>query len=178
MDFITALKCKASEKGHDMHRDGPPPEPAAGLDDAALALAKAELGFNPPALLVEAYQKIGNGGFGPGYGLMGLGSGATDDMGATTDSLYKSFREPDPETPYWQWPEKLMPICHFGCAVYACVDCSTQNPEVVMWEPTLWDVESNQLPTEVMIRTNHDLKSWLGAWIDGVDLWRETFGDA
>src|SRR3974390_643146 len=41
-----------------------------------VAAAEVQLGFPLPALLREIYLKVGNGGFGPGCGLVGLEGGS------------------------------------------------------------------------------------------------------
>jgi cell wall assembly regulator SMI1 len=38
--------------------------------EATIQAAEAELGLRLPALLRELYKQVGNGGYGPGYGLM------------------------------------------------------------------------------------------------------------
>ena len=45
-----------------------------------IATAEEKIGFHLPELLKEIYQIIGNGGFGPGYGLIGIGDGYRDDI--------------------------------------------------------------------------------------------------
>src|SRR6478736_10285958 len=69
-------------------------EPA---DPVAIDACEKALGFPLPPLLREIYLGIANGGFGPGYGVMGVAGGFTDDQGETITSLYQSFRQPDPE---------------------------------------------------------------------------------
>ncbi|MEP2783360.1 MAG: hypothetical protein ABJO67_18950 [Pseudoruegeria sp.] len=74
------------------------------LSAAELQETVQELGFEPTTLYVVLMQTVGNGGFGPGYGLMGLAGGATDDMGNTAVGLYKDFAQNDPDDPAWKWP--------------------------------------------------------------------------
>jgi hypothetical protein len=45
---------------------------------AIVEAAEAKLGFSLPPLLRQLYTEVGNGGFGPGYGLFGLEGGYTD----------------------------------------------------------------------------------------------------
>src|SRR6266404_724628 len=33
------------------------------------------------------------------------------------------------------WPERLVPICNWGCAVYSCVDCSTSEYLMTVFDP-------------------------------------------
>jgi hypothetical protein len=71
--------------------------------------------------------EIGNGGFGPGYGLIGLTNGAPDDQDKTAPAIYDWFRGGDPHDASWEWPAGLLPICHWGCAILSCVDCADPN---------------------------------------------------
>lgn len=132
-----------------------------------------ELGFEPPALFVELLQSVGNGGFGPGYGLMGLLGGATDDMGSTAVKLYTDFAQPDPDDPAWKWPHGLLPICHWGCAIYSCIDSTRAEAPVKTWDPNEW--EDGTSP-ELAIRSSEvSFAEWLDAWSDGINLWDRMF---
>jgi len=63
------------------------------------------LGCRLPPLLAELYKTIGNGGWGPGYGLMGIVGGLEGEAGdGTAVDLYEVFRGDDPEDPGWKWP--------------------------------------------------------------------------
>ena len=39
-------------------------------------------------MLRDVYTRVGNGGFGPAYGLIGIEGGAVDDLGQTVEELY------------------------------------------------------------------------------------------
>src|SRR3712207_2542113 len=71
--------------------------------------AEQKLGFKLPELLRELYLEVGNGGFGPSYGLLGVGSsGWTDDQGDTVETLSLGVEDPhDPDE--YTWPDKLLP---------------------------------------------------------------------
>lgn len=69
----------AAEADGLLDRISPPPPPAS---PAAAAEAETLVGTGLPKLLKELYA-IANGGFGPGYGLLGLRDGFTDDMHRT-----------------------------------------------------------------------------------------------
>jgi hypothetical protein len=45
----------------------------------AIALAEVALRYSLPTLLRRLYLEVGNGGFGPGYGVLGLQGGHLDD---------------------------------------------------------------------------------------------------
>lgn len=132
-----------------------------------------EIGFEPSTLYVQLLQEIGNGGFGPGYGLLGLVGGATDDMGETAVGLYKIFAQSYPKHPTWNWPHGLLPVCHWGCAIYSCIDCTSEEAVVKTWDPNQW--EDGTSPTLAIRSTEMPLAEWLENWADGVDLWGKMF---
>src|SRR5262245_42878043 len=122
MDTIGKL---AERIARDPHGLGPTGFTFSAAPKATLEVvrgAEEKLGFALPPLLRRAYLEIANGGFGPGYGIMGVGDGFTDDLEHTVVDLYLSYRQRDPEDPTWQWPHGLLPICHWGCVVYSAVD--------------------------------------------------------
>ena len=143
----------------------------------ATALAEAEgvLGFALVPLLRSIYLEIGNGGFGPGYGLIGLRGGATANDGESVVELYKSFHQADPEDRLWKWPDRLVPVCTWGCAIYSCVDCSSPDGPVILFDPngrgpgTGWD--------DAFRPEFESFQGWLAAWLDGVNLWDRMYGD-
>ena len=100
-----------------------------------IAEVETAVGCPLPTELIEIYASRGNGGFGPDYGLLGLGSGHVTDQGDTALSLYRLFNQPDPDEPSWTWPKHLLPILHIGCAIHYCVDLSTPGNPVVQFDP-------------------------------------------
>ena len=121
-----------------------------------------EFGFTIPPLLKEIYIQVGNGGFGPGYGVMGVPGGFTDDQGSDILSLYKSYCEPDPEEPSWQWQNGLVPICHWGCVIYTCVNCIEPSFPV-------YSVDVGMIDEDLSLESNLKLESdsfnnWISSW--------------
>lgn len=106
--------------------------PASG---AELAAFEQRIGGSLPTLWREIFTTIGNGGFGPGYGIYGLITGAPDDQGQVALSLFESLRQPDPEDPRWHWPAELVPIAHWGCAIQSCIDVSGAAGRIVRFDP-------------------------------------------
>ena len=146
---------------------------ATGLE---ITLVEAKLGLRIPHVLRSVYAEVGNGGFGPGYGLMGLPGGFTDDRGNSAVQLYELFQQPSPEDPTWQWRAGVLPICHWGCAIYSCIDCSTDEGRVLIWDPNVWD---RQTPVETGLRLGHpSVAEWFGAWTAGMNIWNQMFPDA
>lgn len=117
-----------------------------------LVSVEAGLGFRLPDGLREIYLNVANGGFGPGYGLLGIASGTTDDLGNTADSLYALFAQTDPDDPEWSWPSHVVPFCYWGCAVYSCV---TPEDMVVGFDGGQW--AEDEVP----------LDTWFRAWLEG-----------
>ena len=131
--------------------DTPPLYGAASTK--ALEAAEAQVGVTLPALLRRLYTEVGNGGFGPSAGLVGVDGGHADVDGRNIGALYTDLRAQG-------WPEGLLPLCDWGGGAWACVD---QDGRMVTMD------ESG--PT----KTRYTLLSWLEAWVSGVDLSAETF---
>jgi hypothetical protein len=137
-------------------------EPASAVE---VAQVETLLAGALPRLWRRVYLEVGNGGFGPGYGLTGLISGAKDDQGHSASDLYTSFRTPDPEDSSWRWPEGLLPVCHWGCAIQSCIDARDSHGRVVRFDPNghgpdvgwegAWWVEAPSA------------EAWWGAWLAG-----------
>ncbi len=139
------------------------PEP---VDAATLAHAESALGFCLPPLLADLYLRIGDGGFGPEYGLLPLlDSPPAGEPAAVTQ--YLANRENAHKDPDWPWPEGVLPISHWGCAMYACVDCRSPQATVLLFEPNAdyvdqaWYVDAPSLTV------------WLGTWVDGTGWYEE-----
>ncbi|MGV9561915.1 SMI1/KNR4 family protein [Streptomyces sp. NPDC003480] len=140
------------------------PEP---VEKAALTRAEEALGFSLPQLLAELYLRIGDGGFGPGYGLLPLLDSPPSSEPAAVPQ-YLANRESGRKDPEWPWPEGILPISHWGCGMYACVDCRTPHGTVLLYEPNAdeadhaWYVDAPAL-TE-----------WLQVWLDGTGWYEES----
>ena len=144
--------------------------PAAEKDIIA---TEQRLNFNFPERLRKIYLSVANGGFGPGYGVMGVEGGFTDDLGHTVADLFEVYRQPDPEDPTWEWPERFIPICHWGCVVYSAIDCG-QNPAPVYFVDV--GVKEPNEPMESIIKFHKpSIEAWLNDWLDGKDLWHEVW---
>ncbi|MFC8514321.1 SMI1/KNR4 family protein [Streptomyces sp. NPDC057257] len=139
----------------------------APVDAATLARAEAALGFPLPPLLAELYLRIGDGGFGPEYGLLPLlDSPPAGEPAAVVQ--YLTNRADALQDPEWPWPEGVLPISHWGCAMYACVDCHTPEAPVLLFEPNAgqadhaWYVDAPSLT------------DWLHTWTAGTGWYEET----
>jgi hypothetical protein len=130
-----------------------------------LATTEATLQFALPALLRRVYLEVANGGFGPGYGVMGVDGGFTDDRGQTISDAWATYRRAEPGDDAWLWPVTFVPFCYWGCTVYSVVDCAAAGT------PVHWvDVGDEALIVKPHSAT---LEAWLLAWLDGQDLWKQ-----
>ncbi|MFI9175371.1 SMI1/KNR4 family protein [Streptomyces lincolnensis] len=143
------------------------PEP---VDTTTLARAESALGFPLPALLAELYVRIGDGGFGPEYGLLPLLDSLPSGEPAAV-AQYLANRESGRKDLDWPWPAGVLPISHWGCAMYACVDCHSPRNPVLLFEPNADDADHAwfvDAPT---------LADWLRTWTDGTGWYEETNED-
>ena len=99
---------------------------------AVIEEAESKLGFKLPQLLKSCYVEIGNGGFGPGYGLIGFDGGAASDFGSITDAFNQL--KSDHQALGNQWPAQLLPFCDWGCNIFFCVDCSDENSPIYTFD--------------------------------------------
>ena len=144
----------------------------AGHDQ--IAAAKERIGFDLPNFLTEIYQQVGNGGFGPGYGLIGLPGGYTDDGNSIID-LYEMFSQPDPDDTAWLWPAGLVPVCHWGCNIYSCVDFSASSGSVITYDANARG--PGEPMTQALAQTHARTEDWFRDWVSGVRLWDRMFED-
>ncbi len=138
----------------------------APVDPSTPARAEAALGFALPPLLTELYLRTGDGGFGPAYGLLPLLDSPPSGEPAAV-AQYLANRESGREDPDWPWPEGVLPISNWGCAMYACVDCRSPQATVLLFEPN---------PGEADLAWYVDapsLTDWLHAWLDGTGWYEE-----
>lgn len=104
-----------------------PPAPEKAVGEAELAL-----GLTIPPLLKACYLSIGNGGYGPGYGIIGVEGGYSSDYGdlVSTRELLKNDQESEGNI----WPDELLPFCEWGCNIFSCVDCINPGFPVYTFE--------------------------------------------
>jgi hypothetical protein len=140
-----------------MWSDVPRAHPVAPME--GVARVEVHLGFALPAFARRIFTEVADGGFGPAYGIFPLvsayaGSAPRETVIEVRDKLAVDSR----------WPQKLMPLCDWGCANWSCLDCRTDSGAVV----TLAGEDG-------FFDTGRDLHSWLSAWLDGTELWDEMF---
>lgn len=132
-----------------------PTGPAVALDE--IAEAEGIIGLPFPALLREAWLKVGAGGVvGYPHSLLRPSEAAREYLSR------RQLRRYD-----WEWPAGVVPIADLGCGITACTDASAA--EGVMWwfDPSLDgpDPDSYAPPW----RSPVDLAHWLDDFAAGAD---------
>lgn len=108
-----------------------------------------------PPLLRSFYTEIGNGGFGPGLGIIGLQDGYASDFGdvVSTYNVLKNCGEENGG----DWPKDVIPFCDWGCLIYSCVKCDTQQRISTFEDGRLWS-------------QNYSLDVFFSLWMHGTDI--------
>jgi hypothetical protein len=140
---------------------------------AEVSETEKELEFPLPKIMREIYLQVANGGIGPGYQILGAKGGHKSDEGDTISELYSVLSSTDPNDETWKWPKGLVPFCHWGCAIYSCFDITTENCPVVWFDPNMR--EDGEPMEKQFMPHRESLESWFEAWLNGVDLWEETY---
>jgi hypothetical protein len=127
--------------------------------------AQRALGLTLPESLREMYTDVGNGGFGPDYGLIGLVGGARNEDGNDVVGQYRMYQTPDPDDAEWSWPSGLLPVVNLGCAMYYCVDATSPEGKVIWFEPAL--IEPGTSPARAFIPLGRTFASLMEGWVAG-----------
>ncbi|WP_143046892.1 SMI1/KNR4 family protein [Bradyrhizobium erythrophlei] len=117
----------------------------------SIEATERSLGFSLHPLHRRLLKAVGNGGFGPGDGLIGTADGSLDVDGRSLCELRDAF-----------WPDTnvtLVPLCDWGGGIWSCVDAATGS--VVSFSEF------------GLFNTGQSLHSWLEKWVAGDNLWLE-----
>jgi hypothetical protein len=143
----------------------PPRRPCPPATTDELAEAEGQLGFPLPDLVRARYLEVGNGGWGPGYGLLPL----TGDWSLAEQTLWHISSSPSglggPG-----WPPRLVRLVEWGCHYASCVDCSHPNCSVVFYDNDMASLDWVE-PSDYLYPESPSLAAWLSDWLEGVDLW-------
>ena len=118
--------------------------------------AERRMKLELPVLLKRTYTEVGNGGFGPGSGLLGLDSGYMNSEGQCLPERYERLLDEG-------WPAGLLPLWDWGDAGWSCVNIHTPAATIVTMD------ELGQTTTRF------SLASWLETWASGGDLFNEIY---
>lgn len=112
-----------------------PPVSAAQLESA-----EKQIGFQLPPLIREIYLQVGNGGFGPDYGIIGLEGGHLSFKRHLVKS-YFDFQSVEsyllsagdyPEYLEWTWEKSYLAYNHRGCNIHTVVDCASPHLQIYL----------------------------------------------
>lgn len=145
------------------------PSAATATDIAEVERA---LGLRLPAFYVRLLTEVANGGFGPGFGLIGIPPHGfiDDDLGGNLVETYLQGRAC--EDLAWRTPRGLLHLCNWGCGTFSYVDTLSASAAVVTHDVLEDRVEYTE--------TSVALAEWLSDWVAGVNLedaMYETIGD-
>jgi hypothetical protein len=142
--------------------DGSGCVPPAPVQSCAVVRAQETLGFALPPLLSGLDLGVADGGFGPGYGLWAL---------ERSVATYADERAPSGADD-WPWPEGVLPVGDWGCAMLACVDCRAEGLPVLLFEPNAGE------PDSAWYVDAPSLEGWLRTWLAGTGWYEDPLGDA
>jgi hypothetical protein len=146
-------------------RPGVPDPP---LDLATVPALEARLGFALPHLVLDLYQKLGNGGFGPGYGLMSLRLTEKRGFGGNVFAVLNFLEgERADEDPAPEWPLGCLPLVYWGCTAYSVLDCFAHDLQVYGWDCDGPDDETDWPIRQQLRSTGLGLAAWLDHWAKG-----------
>ncbi|WP_435016230.1 SMI1/KNR4 family protein [Tundrisphaera sp. TA3] len=97
------------------------------VSKAGIEHAEDVFGFALPDILRHSYLSISNGGFGPGYHIIGLPGGQESSWG---DLLATWAALKDDE----EWEEDWLPIIDWGCAQVSIIDCDDNFSMITLHE--------------------------------------------
>jgi hypothetical protein len=133
------------------------------------------LGFRLPLLLKRLYTEVGNGGFGPGHGLISMLPQTEFDRPI---SFYYSRLCGRAGRSNNEWPKCVVPFCQWGDFVLSCLDarCQQPDPPVLRFEPnmsredTLEVLNGKPFLCTGLIPESEKLSEWLGDWVAGREM--------
>jgi hypothetical protein len=134
-----------------------------------IEVAEQEIGFEFPELLHAIYSQVGNGGFGPAYGIVGFKWGQSLD-GYTLESCHRKMEKLERTNTVWRWPKRLLPLANYGCGMWSCVDCEYQRFPLVLWDPnnlhaTLDGADARLNWGSAFWDQGLSLRTWLEGWL-------------
>jgi hypothetical protein len=130
--LIQRLKARNAERKLATECGARPAKPVSPATLKNVRIVERAIGFRLPALLRAIYLKVGNGGFGRVYGIVGTGS---------LKSCYREMLKLEKENAVWRWPQRLLPLANYGCGMWSCVDCEYERLPMILWDPVNLDEE-------------------------------------
>jgi hypothetical protein len=157
--------------------------PFPPLSLAQVESAEARIGYRLPPLLRRSYLELGNGGFGPGFGLLTL-SPVTPAIDQSIPTLYLRCREGRRQRG-GQWKAGTVPLSSWGDMILSCIDLSETgdefDPPVIRYEPNMPEAWTHAYLNGGVFRGGGlfpegiSLSGWLQDWLDGKEMFRRPY---
>jgi hypothetical protein len=148
----------------------PKPTVAPLATVAEVDAAEAALGFAIPPLLRQLYTEVGNGGFGPNYGLEGVPTIPPTPGTANIIVLYEMYSgEPLTEHTAHVWPRGWVPLISGGCLFMECIDFLSPPHAVALYDGGDCDLERPAVNSFRPVAES--LEARLTAWLAGKRAW-------
>jgi hypothetical protein len=147
--------------------NGPHEEVPSPLTPDEVKSVESKLGFKLPTLLFEIYTCVGNGGVGPGFGILPLTAEDNMTFFETVLGLHESL------TLRFGWDGAVVPFCSWGCGVYSCIDLISEDFQVYRFEPNIPQELTHQylrgLPYRgpKLLPEGFTLVQWIDEWLSG-----------
>ncbi|MEU4572180.1 SMI1/KNR4 family protein [Nonomuraea sp. ATR24] len=127
-------------------RSAPGPDVLAVASPQAVAEAEEAIGYPLPSLLRRLYLEVGNGGFGPRGGIIGVRGydfWKSDIFADITESALAFRTEP------YGRRAGMIQLLDWGCAIASLLDC--RDPEGAMWgwDPNLCCLDHALFPQNI-----------------------------
>lgn len=135
----------------------PPILPRPPLQAGDVEAFTRETGIRLPRLLERIYLEVGDGGFGPDWGINPLHNGGESSV-AGWDRIE---RREWPSGPPDGWPDPLLRIAEVGCNAYVGLDASSDDGQIYIVDP----LQGTDDPTSWLIPQNLTLAQWLSDWL-------------
>lgn len=132
-----------------------------------------KLGFQLPEILKQCYTEIGNGHFGPGYGLLPLFPQKKNYNGTDEENIL-AFNEEFTKCEFDFWTPSCIPLVHWGCGIYSFMDLAQPEKNIVIFDGNNFEED---IPGSGIFETKRNLQSFLEAWTQDIIIWDEMFND-
>jgi hypothetical protein len=148
----------------------PMPTVAQPATPGEVDAAEVALGFAIPQLLRRLYIEVGNGGFGPNYGLEGVTTIPPAPGTANIVTLYESCNwEAPPEHPAHVWPRGWVPLISGGCMYMECLNFLCPPHAVALFDGNACKRDRPVIESFRQVGTS--LEARLEVWLAGEKAW-------
>ena len=163
--LIEAIKARVSQPGRrtmmeEQFRKTTIVYPVVTLEQ--IQTAEAQLGFRLPDFMRALYLEVGNGGYGPAYGIVGL-EGGHEVLGKNLvqnclpyHDLERIMNEIGEPLTGVSWGNQFIVYCDWGCGSTTVLDCA--DPAIPVYAYAEGDVS---------LHSSKMLRQWWQDWLDG-----------